>query len=274
MKYFNDQQQNKIEVFLDDKKEAIAVYNPPARFELDTTTLDDGEHNLKVIAYSEDGKRSVRNIKFIVRNGPGIAIQGLKENDIVEGKITLLVNAYGTSAKEKWEPTTAETPSPIPSWIWVVFILIVAWAMFYFINQWNPPAEFANTPTYQKMRTTEGTKVVSSKITEINGADIYRKSCSSCHQENGQGIPNIFPPLLSDDVIRADDATEHIRIVLFGLQGKTINGIKYTTPMPAWTDQLSDEEVVAVINHERTSWGNNAKIIKVEDVKKIRESHR
>ena len=79
---------------------------------------------------------------------------------------------------------------------------------------------------------------------------------------------------MSDDVVKAKDATEHIRIVLFGLQGKIINRIKYFTPMPAWADQLSDEEVAAVINHERTSWGNNAQLIKAEDVQKVRENHK
>ena len=171
MSNLSHQQQNKIEVLLDDNKEPIAVYSPPARFELDTTKMDDGEHKLTVIAYSEDGKKSIRNLKFIVRNGPGITVQGLKENEIVEGKISILVNAYSVSSKEKWEPTTAETPSPIPSWIWVMFILIVAWAMFYFINQWNPPAEFANTPTYQKIKVTEPQKVSSQTLTTINGAD-------------------------------------------------------------------------------------------------------
>lgn len=266
----NDQIQNKIEVFLDDSKEPIAVYSPPAKFELDTSTLDDGEHKLTVIANGEDGKKSVRNIKFIVRNGPGIAIQGLKENDIVEGKISLLVNAYGASSKEKWEPSTAETPSPIPSWIWVVFILIVAWAMFYFINQWNPPDEFANTPTYRKLNTSETPKNVPANLSAINGADIYRKSCSSCHQENGQGLNNVFPPLTNNEVIKSEDPTEHIKVVLFGLEGREINGVKYSTPMPAWKEQLTDEEVAAVINYERTSWGNNAKLISAEQVNNVR----
>jgi mono/diheme cytochrome c family protein len=266
----NDRIRNKIKIYLDDGQEPIAVYSPPAKFELDTTKLDDGEHKLTVIANNEDGKKSIKNTKFIVRNGPGIAIQGLKENDTVDGKVSLLINAYGASAKEKWEPTTAETPSPIPSWIWIVFILIVAWAMFYFINQWNPPDEFADTPTYRKLTSSETTMDVSTNLPAINGADIYRKSCSSCHQENGQGLTNIFPPLSGTDVIKSNDPTEHIKIVLFGLEGKTINDIKYTTPMPAWKDQLTDEEVAAVINHERTSWGNSAKLISADDVKKVR----
>lgn len=270
----NDKQQNKIEVFLDEGKEPIAVYSPPARFELDTTKMDDGEHKLIVIAHSEDGKKSIRNLKFIVRNGPGITVQGLKENEIVEGKISLLVNAYGASSKEKWEPASAETPSPIPSWIWIVFILIVAWGMFYFINQWNPPAEFANTPTYQKIEVPLQQKDSQPNIASINGADLYRKSCSSCHQENGQGLTNVFPPLISDDVVRSNDATQHIKIILFGLKGKVINGVKYATPMPAWADQLSDEEVAAVVNHERTSWGNRANLVTSEEVRKVREAYK
>ena len=32
---------------------------------------------------------------------------------------------------------------------------------------------------------------------------------------------------------------------------------------------LSPDEVTAIINHEKTSWGNNAEKVSVEDVKKI-----
>jgi cytochrome c oxidase cbb3-type subunit 2 len=42
--------------------------------------------------------------------------------------------------------------------------------------------------------------------------------------------------------------------------------------MPAWKDQLTDEEVAAVINYERTSWGNNANLINADDVKKVRSA--
>ena len=36
--------------------------------------------------------------------------------------------------------------------------------------------------------------------------------------------------------------------------------------MPAFGPQLSDEDVAAVINHERSSWGNHAPVVKPEDV--------
>ena len=51
------------------------------------------------------------------------------------------------------------------------------------------------------------------------------------------------------------DPTEHIRAVLHGLSGKVIGGVTYGSAMPAFAEQLTDEEVAAVLTHERTSWG-------------------
>jgi mono/diheme cytochrome c family protein len=36
--------------------------------------------------------------------------------------------------------------------------------------------------------------------------------------------------------------------------------------MPAFADQLSAEEVAAVLSYERTAWGNQAKPVKPEEV--------
>ncbi|MCZ7616023.1 MAG: hypothetical protein M5T52_21345 [Ignavibacteriaceae bacterium] len=70
-KIMADIKQNRIEIFLDENKESIASYVPPAKFDLDTSELEDGEHTLIIVAYGDDEKRSIRKIKFFVRNGPG-----------------------------------------------------------------------------------------------------------------------------------------------------------------------------------------------------------
>jgi mono/diheme cytochrome c family protein len=255
---------NRIEVYLDDGREPLATFLPPERFELDTTALEDGPHVLRIVAVDRYGHRGVRTIPFEVRNGPGIAVDGLRENDRVEGKITVLVNAYGGAYEEKWEPVRAETPSPVPTWAWVVLIAIVAWAMYYGVQQWRPPPQFSNTPTYGSMPAEAAKKGASL------GADLYRTSCASCHQNNGQGVSRVFPPLAGDPVVTDGDPTRQIEIVLFGKKGGEINGIHYQAEMPAWGDQLSDEEVAAVINHERTNWGNNAPATTAEAVARVR----
>lgn len=259
----------RIEVYLDDNPAPLTAFVPPERFELDATLLEDGPHLLRIVAIDSSGHRGVRKVPFEARNGPGIAVDGLREHDVVEGKINVLINAYGGAYEEKWEPTRAETPAPVPTWAWVVFIVVVAWAIFYGIQQWKPTAQFARTPTYASAPV----RLQAAKPATALGAELYRTSCASCHQINGQGTPNIFPPLAGDPLVTAYDPVAHIRIVLFGSNGGTINGVVYQAQMPAWADQLSDEETAAVINHERRSWGNNSPLVTPEDVAQVR-SHR
>lgn len=105
-----------------------------------------------------------------------------------------------------------------------------------------------------------------------SGATVYSNICVSCHQPSGEGLKGAFPPLVGDPVVTASDATEHIRTVLFGLHGKAIAGVSYATVMPPWGDQLSDAQVAAVVNHERTSWGNNAPTVTEADVAAVRKA--
>lgn len=90
------------------------------------------------------------------------------------------------------------------------------------------------------------------------GERLFAGNCAACHQANGQGIPGVFPPLKGDPVETAADPTEQIHIILTGLHGKTIGNIAYPGQMPNFAATLHDAEIAAIINYERTSWGNNA----------------
>jgi cytochrome c oxidase cbb3-type subunit 2 len=83
-------------------------------------------------------------------------------------------------------------------------------------------------------------------------------------------VPGAFPPLKGDPVVLAADPAEHIRVILHGLHDKEIGSTKYAAPMPAFADQLKDEEVAAVASHERISWGNYAPTVTPADVARIR----
>src|SRR5262249_58521572 len=100
----------------------------------------------------------------------------------------------------------------------------------------------------------------------LGGEKVNGKKCSACNQLGGEGLPGVFPPLKGSSVVNGADPNEHIRTVLHGLSGKAIGGVTYGSAMPAFADQLSDEEVAAVLSHERASWGNQAKPVKPEDV--------
>jgi cytochrome c oxidase cbb3-type subunit 2 len=106
----------------------------------------------------------------------------------------------------------------------------------------------------------------------VSGASVYGANCASCHQADGRGLAGVFPPLAGDPVVTAHDATEQIHTVLFGRQGKAIGGATYAAAMPPWGAQLSDAEIAAVINHERTSWGNHAPTVTAVEVAAVRRA--
>ncbi len=136
----------RIRIFIDDQPEPISDYRPPAEVTLDTKDLTDGEHRLRIEAQDTTGGTGVRHIPFLVRNGPGITVAGLREGATVHGVVQFMVNAFG--AEEPFEPHRAESRSPIPIWVWVLSLVIIAWAAWYFATLWNVPADLAKTPTY------------------------------------------------------------------------------------------------------------------------------
>lgn len=87
------------------------------------------------------------------------------------------------------------------------------------------------------------------------GKEIYGRTCFACHQSEGQGIPNAFPPLAKSDFLNADPKRA-IDAVLHGLSGEiTVNGKKYNSVMTS--QNLTDEEIANVLTYVYNSWGNN-----------------
>jgi len=120
-----------IYIFIDDEPKPIAQVQSPLNFELDTRKLIDGEHLLKIVSKDPTGKEGIRQIPFTVRNGPAIAVEGIKENDVVDGVIPIMINAYGKGDQKSFLISGSETPQSIPSWVWIIIIGFVGWALFY-----------------------------------------------------------------------------------------------------------------------------------------------
>lgn len=99
-----------------------------------------------------------------------------------------------------------------------------------------------------------------------DGSKLYSNTCAACHQPDGKGLPGAFPPLAGSPIVNDGNYEQFIKIILQGYDAREEFGV-----MPPFADQLSDDEIAAIANHERSSWGNNAPAITAEDVKKIRD---
>ena len=100
------------------------------------------------------------------------------------------------------------------------------------------------------------------------GKQVYTQSCLACHQATGAGIPNAFPPLAESDYLNAD-VHRAIEVVKFGLTGEIeVNGNVYNSAMPK--QNISDEDVAAVLTYVYNNWGNNETEVTQEMVKKVK----
>ena len=71
----------------------------------------------------------------------------------------------------------------------------------------------------------------------VSGEDVYGENCARCHGESGQGGSGPAMEGVADRLSEAD----HLEIVREG-----------RSAMPAWEDTLSEEEIAAVVDYERT----------------------
>jgi nitrite reductase (NO-forming) len=104
-----------------------------------------------------------------------------------------------------------------------------------------------------------------------SGKRIYTNTCFACHQANGEGIANAFPPLANSDYLNAD-VNRTIDIVLNGKTGEiTVNGEKYNSVMTKQT--LTNDEVADVLTYVYNSWGNNKTNVTTSQVAQIKNGH-
>lgn len=113
--------------------------------------------------------------------------------------------------------------------------------------------------------------VAAAKAPLDKGKSVFMQTCFACHQPNGQGLPNVFPPLAGSDFLMADK-TRSIAIVLKGCNGAVmVNGKKFVSSMPSLAS-LSDDQIADVLTYVRNNWGNSGEPVSVAEVNAVRQS--
>lgn len=107
------------------------------------------------------------------------------------------------------------------------------------------------------------------------GAKTYATYCISCHQLNGEGDGNRFPPLAASEWVvgfKWGDKEKLIRLLLGGLEGPVeVKGKSYNNVMPAHSF-LSNEDAARVLTYVRNNFGNKGMPISASEVEEIRKT--
>ncbi|MFK7911701.1 MAG: c-type cytochrome [Akkermansiaceae bacterium] len=103
---------------------------------------------------------------------------------------------------------------------------------------------------------------------------ITKAACFGCHGGDGQGMPNLGPPLVKSEWV-TESPERLTKLLLHGMTGPvTVNGKLYkpAAAMPGIKDNtsLTNSDIADVMNYIRNAWGNRAKPVEAILVKKIR----
>ncbi len=140
--------------------------------------------------------------------------------------------------------------------------------------QFPQPPKTDEQKSYGPTRTLEGED---NRVYRI-GQEVYLRDahCATCHQANGQGMPNIYPPLGKSEWLGDDERL--IKIALKGLwgpievAGQHFDPSKGVPPMMGFGEMLNDNELSAVLTYIRQSFGNDGEVVTAEAVRTVREA--
>ncbi len=111
----------------------------------------------------------------------------------------------------------------------------------------------------------------SAQTQALDGAALYATNCQTCHQANGEGLKGAFPPLKGSAVVQNDNPELMVDIIMNGYSAREKEGFAAMPPVGS-NNNLTAGEIAVILNHEKASWGNNARQVTPEEIQKIMDA--
>jgi mono/diheme cytochrome c family protein len=90
----------------------------------------------------------------------------------------------------------------------------------------------------------------------VEGRVTYEKNCSNCHQSDGSGLRDLYPPLAKTDLWKRIKPEQLACILKQGQKGEIkVNGKSYSGYMPA-NAKLEAIDIAELITFMKDSWGD------------------
>ncbi|AFK04817.1 hypothetical protein Emtol_3691 [Emticicia oligotrophica DSM 17448] len=98
----------------------------------------------------------------------------------------------------------------------------------------------------------------------IGGKELYEQNCANCHQKDGTGFKELYPPIVGSEYLK--DKSQVISIIKNGLSGEiVVKGKKYNQPMPA-NHSLTNLDIAEITTYIYAEWQGEKKITDVKEV--------
>ncbi len=190
------------------------------------------------------------------------------------GEATDVVDLHAAVLRERPEPV--EGREPLNLWLVVLIGVMVFWAGSYLTHYSGGfrADEFSETQINPVPPPVEGGGGAEDPVAKQSkaGAIVFTTYCQPCHQADGNGVPNQFPPLAGSEWVLAEGPNRLARIVLNGLAGPVkVKGVDYNNQMNAFKDSLDDSQIADVLTYIRNAWGNKASAVTAAEVAVIRK---
>ena len=102
------------------------------------------------------------------------------------------------------------------------------------------------------------------------GQTVYERNCANCHAVDGRGMPPDYPPLAGNPSIQMESAVNPVRMVLNGGLPPGTAGNPMPYGMPPFAQNLSDDEIAAVVTYIRAAWGNRGSAVSSRQANELR----
>ena len=98
----------------------------------------------------------------------------------------------------------------------------------------------------------------------VEGYQLYTTYCANCHQADGKGMSNLYPPLAGSDILK--DKSAVACVIKNGMKGTIlVNGKEFNRPMPA-NPKLTEIEIAEIVSFVSMKWGKDSLYTPIETV--------
>ncbi|MDR6804211.1 mono/diheme cytochrome c family protein [Dyadobacter sp. BE34] len=100
----------------------------------------------------------------------------------------------------------------------------------------------------------------------VTGQQLYMTHCANCHQMEGKGMSNLYPPIAGSPIL--SDKARVACIIQYGMSDTiVVNGKKFSRPMPP-NPKLTEIEIAEIVSFVSMKWGKDSVYTPIEVVHK------